>query len=53
MLKGLHDAVLYLILAVIMAGTIGFVVLNLMVGCDSWSNPACVDPVEFVGFFFP
>lgn len=33
--------------------TISFCLINLIIGCESWSDPVCVTPGEFIGFFIP
>lgn len=40
-----------LIAAVLMASALTFVVLNIMVGCQSWEDEACITPKEFVRIF--
>lgn len=40
-----------LIAAVLMASALTFVVLNIMVGCESWEDDACITPKEFVRIF--
>lgn len=25
-----------------------FIMLNMIVGCQDWDNPACVTPIEFI-----
>lgn len=53
MLKGFIDAMGYLFCSIIMAALVGFVLINLMVGCNDWSDPACVTPSQFLEFFIP
>jgi len=53
MLKGFIDAMGYLFCAILMGGMIGFIGLNMFVGCNDWTDPACITPSEFVGFFIP
>jgi hypothetical protein len=38
-------------LGLIMGLVITFVLVNIVVGCESWSNDACVTPSEFIGMF--
>lgn len=43
----------HLIAAIVFAPVFTFVLLNVVVQCDSWGDPACVTPTQFVGFFIP
>lgn len=40
-----------LTLALVMASVLTFVLLNVMVQCESWKDPACVTPSQFLRIF--
>lgn len=43
------DSMLFQFLLAILAGLlVVFVLLNILVGCDSWNDPACVTPSEMM-----
>jgi hypothetical protein len=40
---------LLMILAIVlMTMLITFILMNIVMGCDSWENPACITPVEML-----
>lgn len=51
MLNGIIHALGYLLSAVLMGILIDFVVINLLVDCNDWADPACVTPVKYLEFF--
>ncbi len=48
MLKGFLNALGILCCATIMAAMIMFVTVNWMIGCEDWSDPACVTPADLI-----
>lgn len=43
------DTMLFQFLLAILAGLlVVFVLVNILVGCDSWSDPVCVTPSEMM-----
>ena len=37
----------------VFASLILFVLLNAVIGCESWNNPQCVTPAEFLEMMIP
>lgn len=50
--KAFVSAVGQVTIGLILGGMICFVLLNVVVGCESWNNPNCVTATEFVSLFF-
>lgn len=46
------DSILFQFVMALIAGfVIVFVLLNILMGCESWNDPACVTPSEMVEIF--
>lgn len=51
MRNGIIHGLGYLLIGGAFAAMMVFVVLNLLVGCETWADPACITPKEFLGMF--
>lgn len=49
--KAFVSSVGQLTIALVMANMISFIVLNMIVGCETWEDPVCVTPTEFFSLF--
>lgn len=53
MFKGFVSAVGFLTICLIAASVVLFIVLNMMVQCDDWSESRCITVGEFIIIFTP
>ncbi len=49
--KAFFSSVGQLTIAFVFASVLTFVVLNMMVQCETWEDPACVTPNQFMRIF--
>lgn len=49
--KAFVSSVGQLTIALVMATLISFIALNMIVGCETWENSACITPTEFFSLF--